>query len=113
MKFLTEKASLKCLHKGVVRNVPSQPWVTIEHESVLVDNDPEMRDIDRCPNRGPHGIKPCGKTLPVRLGYSVFIRIDTHAVCLDNLWGLTDGTPPGVVKYNVIDPGQTFVAGVA
>ena len=113
MKFLTEKASLKCLHKGVVRNKPSQPWVTIEHESVLVDKDPEGRDIDRCPNRGPHGIKPCGKTLPVRLGYSTFIRIDGHAVCLDNLWGLTDGTPPGIVNYNVVDPGQTFVAGVA
>jgi hypothetical protein len=34
-------------------------------------------------------------------------------VCLDNLWGLTDGTPPGVVKYNVVDPAQKFVDGAA
>jgi hypothetical protein len=113
MRFLTEKANLKCLHKGVVRNKRSQDWVTVENHSVLVDNDPESRDIDRCPNRGPHGIKACGKTLKVRQGYSVFIRVDGHAVCLDSLWGLTDGTPPGIVKYNVVDPGQTFVAGVA
>jgi hypothetical protein len=113
MKFLIEKSSLKCLHKGVVRNQASQKWVTIEKQSVLVAKDPEGRDIDRCPNRGPHGIKPCGKTLPVRLGYSVFIRIDGHEVCLDTLWGLTDGTPPGIVKWNVVDVAQTFVAGAA
>jgi hypothetical protein len=113
MKLLTDAASLKCLHMGVVRNKASQTWVTIAEHPVLVDNDPETRDIDRCPNRGPHGIKPCGKTLKVTQGYSVFIRIDGHAVCLDNLWGFTDGTPPGIVKYNVVDPAQNFVTGAA
>jgi hypothetical protein len=112
MKFLNDKASLKCPHKGVVRNQRSQTWVTVEQHPVLVDNDPEGRDIDRCPWRGPQGIKPCGKTLKVRQGYSVFIRIDGHAVCLDNLYGFTDGTPPGF-RYTVVDPGQTFVAGAA
>jgi hypothetical protein len=113
MKFLIDTSSLKCLHKGVVRNKNSQDWVTIEQHAVLVEKDPEGRDIDRCPNRGPHGIKPCGKTLPVRQGYSAFISIDGHAVCLDNLWGFTDGTPPGIVKYNVVDPAQQFVEGAA
>jgi hypothetical protein len=113
MKFLVEKSSLKCLHMGAVRNQASQKWVTIAKSAVLVATDPEGRDIDHCPNRGPEGIKPCGKTLKVHQGYSTFIRISKHAVCIDNLWGLTDGTPPGVVKYNVIDPAQTFVAGAA
>jgi len=112
MEILTEKSSLKCPHKGVVRNKRSQNWVTIENDAVLVDNDPEGRDIDRCPWRGPHGIKPCGKTLKVTVGYSKFIRIDKHAVCLDNLLGFTDGIPPSF-KYNVVDPRQTFVAAVA
>ena len=113
MKFLIDASSLKCLHKGVVRNKPSQDWVTVSQHPVLVEKDPEGRDIDRCPNRGPHGIKPCGKTLPVRQGYSAFIRVDKHAVCLDNLWGFTDGTPPGIVKYNVVDSAQQFVTGAA
>jgi len=113
MKILTQKSSLKCLHKGAVRNEASQHWVTIAKNAVLVATDPEGRDIDHCPNRGPEGIKPCGTTLKVHAGYSTFIRIDKHAVCLDNLWGLTDGTPPGVVKYNVVDPAQTFVDGAA
>jgi hypothetical protein len=114
MKLLTENSSLKCQHKGVVRNKPSQNWVTIEKHSVLVDNDPEGRDIDRCPNRITQaGVNPCRKTLKVNLGYSTFIRIDGHAVCLDSLTGLTDGTPPGSFKYNVVDTRQEFVAGVA
>lgn len=113
MKVLTEKSSLKCLHKGAVRNEASQRWVTVAGNAVLVATDPEGRDIDHCPNRGPEGIKPCGTTLKVHAGYSTFIRIGNRAVCLDNLWGLTDGTPPGVVKYNVVDPAQTFVDGAA
>jgi hypothetical protein len=113
MKFLIEASSLKCPHKGVVRNKPSQKWVTIENRSVLVENDPEGRDIDRCPFHGPPGTKSCGKTLPkVTQGYSAFIRIDRHAVCLDNLLGFTDGVPPGF-KYNVVSPEQNFVAGAA
>jgi hypothetical protein len=48
----------------------------------------------------------------VTQGYSAFIRIDGHAVCLDNLLGFTDGIPPGF-KYNVVDPEQNFVAGAA
>ena len=49
----------------------------------------------------------------MRQGYSAFISIDGHAVCLDNLWGFTDGTPPGIVKYNVVDPAQQFVESAA
>jgi hypothetical protein len=112
MKLLTDKSDLKCEHKGVVRNKPSQNWVTIENNPVLVDNDPEGRDIDRCPFHGPIGTKACAKTLKVTQGYSAFIRIDGHAVCLDNLVGFTDGIGPGF-KYNVVDPEQQFVAGAA
>ena len=113
MMFLTDKSDLKCPHKGVVRNKPSQDWVTIEKNPVLVDNDPELRDIDRCPFHGPPGTKACGKTLlQVVSGYSAFIRIDGHAVCLDNLLGFTDGVPPGF-RYNVVDPEQHFVSGAA
>jgi hypothetical protein len=113
MKLLTEKSSLKCQHMGVVRNQATQHWVTIANQAVLVENDPEGRDIDHCPYRDPAGQKPCLHTLKVHLGYSTFITIGKHAVCLDDLWGLTDGTPPGFVKYIVVDPEQTFVDGAA
>ena len=112
MKLLTEDADLVCAHRGVVKIEPTQRLVTIDGRRVLVETDPEGKEINRCPNRGPH-IKKCGKTLRVRVGYSTFVRIDGRRVCLDNLSGLTNGTPPGVVKYLVRDPGQHLVAGVS
>ena len=108
MRILVEEAILRCGHDGKVKNVPSQEWVRVKGSPVLVDNDPQGRDISMCPNVGIN-IKPCNKTLPVTKGYSTFIRIGGKAVCLDTVEGFTDGTPPGAVKYNVRRPGQTLV----
>jgi hypothetical protein len=112
VKFLTEDAALVCAHRGIVQIEPTQKLVTIDGRRVLVETDPESKEINRCPNRGPQ-IKKCGKTLRVRVGYSTFIRIDGRRVCLDNLSGLTNGTPPGVVKYRVRDAGQQLVLGAS
>jgi hypothetical protein len=112
MRALTEDALLLCDHGGTVHEEVRQAWVTIEGRRVLVDNDPERRSISGCPNTNPFlGLKPCTNTLPVIAGYSTFIKIDGHAVCLDTVTGLTDGTPPGTVKYTVKNPGQTLVGG--
>ena len=108
MRILVKEAILRCGHDGKVENVPSQEWVRVKGSPVLVDNDPQGRDISMCPNIGIN-IKPCNKTLPVTKGYSTFVRIGGKAVCLDSVEGFTDGTPPGGVKYNVRRPGQTLV----
>lgn len=112
MLVLTEDALLKCAHLGVVKNTTSQEFVTVEDRLVLVEPDPASRSIVGCPNVGPT-IKPCTNTLPVRGGYSIFVRIAGHAICLDTVWGLTDGTPPGAVKYQVASPGQEILSGAA
>jgi hypothetical protein len=110
MKWLTEDARLACDHGGRVGNKPSQELVTIDGRKVLVDNDPEGRSISTCPNLNPTaGIKPCKTTLKVIEGYSAFVTIDGHAVCLDTVRGLTDGTPPGTVNYKVLSPGQSLL----
>lgn len=109
MRWLTEDAKLVCKHElGVVGIVPTQPFVTIDGSKVLVEIDPEGRPIGGCPNYGPT-IKPCTTTLKVQEGYSEWLRISGRRVCLDTVTGLTDGTPPGTVKYLVRDPGQQFV----
>jgi hypothetical protein len=109
MFFLTEDADIRCAHfMGKVKIEPSQAFVTVEQRLVLVEKDPEGRPISGCPEVG--AMKPCLHTLAVREGYSEFIRIDAHRVCLDTVTGLTDGTPPGIVTYNVHDPGQPFVS---
>ena len=110
MLLLDDKADLKCLHRGSVKISPSQTWVRIDGRPVLVDNDPESKSISLCPNSGAF-IRPCETTLRVLAGYSDFIRIDGHRICLDTVHGLTDGTPAGVVEYKVFDPGQHFVSG--
>jgi hypothetical protein len=112
MKLLTEDAALVCNHElGRVINQPTQTLVTIGHRQVLVDSDPEGRNIVGCPNIGAT-IKPCQKTLKVEVGYSDWVRIDGHRVCLDTVTGLTDGTPPGTIKYVVRIAGQDLVSEV-
>ena len=111
MRFITEDAKLVCAHElGKVVNQPSQDLVTIQHRRVLVENDPEGRTIQSCPNIGAT-IKPCQLTLIVQVGYSDFMRVDGKRVCMDTVTGLTDGTPPGTIKYKVNDPGQDLVGG--
>jgi hypothetical protein len=107
--LITTDARLVCKHEmGTVSNRNSQGFVTIGGKPVLVDDDPEGRSISGCPNVGAT-IKPCTSTLKVTRGYSELVRIDGHRVCLDEVAGLTDGTPPGTVEYIVRYAGQDFV----
>ena len=109
MKLVTEDADLRCAHQlGRVSIAAGQDWVRIEGRKVLVAHDPVSRSIAGCPNYGPT-IKPCTTTLAVQRGYSTLVRIDGCQVCLDTVTGITDGTPPGTVKYQVRDSGQGFV----
>jgi hypothetical protein len=112
MKLITVDALLTCKHlTGKVQvddrnNI--QDFVTIQGRPVQVENDPEMKRIAGCANMGPT-IKPCTNSLKVYQGYSNFIRIQGRRICLDTVRGLTDGTPPGTVEYEVRRPGQDFV----
>jgi len=107
--WITEDALLVCKHQlGKVSIVPSQDLVSIGSRRVLIDPDPQGRSIGGCPNYGP-AIKPCTTTLQVQQGYSEWIRIEGKSVCLDTVTGFTDGTPPGIVKYIVNQPGQQWV----
>ncbi|MFW5443972.1 MAG: hypothetical protein ACKE51_06675 [Methylococcaceae bacterium] len=112
MQWLTENAILVCAHEaGIVINTTSQNFVRIKNRRVLIKNNPENRTIVGCPNVGP-SIKPCLKTLIATQGYSSFIRINGRSVCLSSISGITDGTPPGTVKYKVNSPGQRLVSEV-
>lgn len=106
---LTEDALLVCAHElGHVHNQPTQSLLTIAGRRVLVEPNPEGKSISGCPNIGLT-IKPCTSTLKVQVGYSAYIRVDGKRICLDTVTGLTDGTPPGTVKYKVRSPGQNLV----
>jgi len=109
MHLMTEDALVVCTHElGIVGIVAGQTLVTIGRRKVLVEIDPQGRPIGGCPNVGP-SIKPCLTTLVIKEGYSSLLRINGKRVCLDTVTGFTDGTPPGVVKYKVNNPGQNLV----
>lgn len=111
MLALTEDAVIVCEHKtGTVKVVPSQDFCCANGRRLLVDDDPEGKSISGCSNVNPAvGIKPCTTTLKVKEGYIDFVRIGGRRVCVATLTGMTDGTPSGLVKYVVRDPGQSFV----
>ncbi len=109
MLWITEDAKLVCPHRGNVTISYSQNFVTIHHRKALVEPDPEGQPILSCPNY-VGATKPCTATLIVQDHYSDFIRIGGKPVCLEKLWGYTDGTPPGQAKYSVQVPGQNLVA---
>jgi len=110
MLILNEMAQLVCLHQlGKVQIDPIQSLVTVEKKRVLVAPDPEGRNISGCPMYGAL-IKPCMHTLKVTEGYSTLVKIEGRQMCLDTVSGLTDGTPPGVVRYKVNFAGQIFVS---
>lgn len=106
MRILTLAGVLRCGHDGKVANRAGQDWVRIAGEPALVATDPEGREISMCPNISTN-TKQCNHTLAVVTGYSGFIRIDGHRLCLDSVDGMTDGVPPS--HYTVRDPGQQFV----
>jgi hypothetical protein len=108
MRCVTLRSVLKCGHDGMVQNRASQTFVTISQVPVLVSDDPVGRSIVACPNYGLN-VKPCTTTRSVRTGYSAFVTVAGHAVCLDVLEGVTDGVDAQVVTYTVRDPRETFV----
>ncbi|MGA7615594.1 MAG: hypothetical protein WBX15_10495 [Thermoanaerobaculia bacterium] len=110
MLLLTEDAAIVCTHElGHVKIEATQDLVTIGLRKVLVERDPENRSISGCPNTAPT-IKPCTMTLTVITGYSPLLLIEGRRICLDEVTGFTDGTPPGVVRYEVRQAGQSFVS---
>lgn len=109
MFLLCERSLVLCDHvTGVVSVVAGQSFVRVTGSPVLVQNDPEGRPIQGCPNVAP-GLVPCLQTLPVERGYSSFVRIAGRPLCLDNLKGLTTGVPPGTFSYTVKNAGQALV----
>ncbi len=110
MKILTKKSVLVCAHElGVVQIAASQHFVRVEGSLALVERDPEGKPIGGCPIVGV-GVFPCTLTLKAQKGYSDFVYIEGKRVCLHSVQGLTNGTPPGTVKYKVSATRQSLVS---
>jgi hypothetical protein len=107
---LTKDGYFLCEHDGRANPKNRQSYVLVNATPVLVHGDPVGRSISGCKNFNPPlGLRPCKTTLKVAQGYSSFIRISGRPICLSAVSGLTDGTPPGQVRYNVHRSGQDWI----
>jgi len=106
MRWMTLDSSSKCGHGGSVSPHAQQRWVTVAKVPVLVMNDPVGRPISKCPNVSTN-LVPCTVCGDVLRGPSAFVRVDGHAVVLDNLLGSTNSVGPST--YFAVDAGQTLV----
>jgi hypothetical protein len=109
MLWITEDAVIRCDHSAsgkLTSFAPLQGWVTIQRRRVLVEPDPEGRPMSGCMMKPPDFL-PCSSTLKVTSGYSTWIKIDNHAVCLSSVVGLTLANPQ--TNYRVHDSGQRLV----
>jgi hypothetical protein len=109
-RVLTGQSVLKCAHMGTVALAPSQDFVRIEGESVLIDPDTVGRPVRACPMATPAN-PPCTKTVNAdrSASFSDFVRIDGRGVCLDTATGMTNWSKLAVIPYSVISPAQDFV----
>jgi hypothetical protein len=106
--MLTLNGHVTCEHMATVRQQAGQTFVQVASSPVLVEPDPIGRPVVACPIP-PVNNKPCTTTRTVEVGYSRFVRIGGHAVCLDTLRGKTNGIMGGEISYLVRRPGQDFV----
>ena len=109
MKFLVQSSLLTCDHgSGVVAIGALQAMVHVNGVAVMVQGDFEAKGIAGCANAGP-SIKPCTTTTAVTKGYSGHVFINNIPVALDDLEGVTDGTPPSTIPFKVRTVSQTLV----
>ncbi|MBX3569841.1 MAG: hypothetical protein KF914_17385 [Rhizobiaceae bacterium] len=104
-----EGCKCRCSH-GMGRSTPksSRPFLRIGGSAVLTVDDMAYNFVSFCPNLGPT-VKPCDTTLPLVTGRSAFVFANDSPIVFDLAQGGTDGVPPGVTTWAVIEPGQTFV----
>lgn len=109
MRVLTEASVMLCAHKtGKVTRLASQFFAHVEGSRILVAGDPAFKPISGCSNVGAT-IKPCTATLVQTAGSSQLLFVGGKPACLDTVRGTTDGTPPGIVEFDVAQPGHALV----
>jgi len=109
MNILIQTSLLTCDHgSGVVAIGTLQSMVFINGVAAMVKGDFEAKGVAGCANAGP-SIKPCTSTTAVNKGYSSHVFINNIPVALDDLEGVTDGTPPSTIPFKVRTPAQYFV----
>lgn len=114
MDFLsTDKARCECQHNGVVELQPSQDWVTVDGEPLLVKGDLDRRPIALCVGGAELvGVTRCHTVATVEdvPSHSRLVEIDGRGVVFSTACGTTDWSNVAAAPWTTKDPGQSWVA---
>lgn len=105
---LTAASTLQCIHKGTLVVQASQQALTVDGQPVLVQADLLAATVAGCTNNNPAaGQAPCLAVTAVSAGLSSTLSVGHQPVVLETAQGLTNGTPPAPVMWQVASAGQT------
>lgn len=105
---LTESATAKCIHSGVIVPKASQAKLTVAGVAVLVSGDMSGKST-ACVNAGT-GIVKCAKVQSEIGVVATKLKVDGKGVLLEGSHGLTTGTVGGVPQtWSVSAAGQSKV----
>jgi hypothetical protein len=109
-RLLVARAVLKCAHMGTVGLEPSQDFVRVDGDLLLVEPDTIDRPVSACPMLTP-GNPPCTRTVNAdrAASFSELVSVEGRGVCLDTATGMTNWSKLAVVPYLVVSPGQDLV----
>ena len=95
LMILSRQSTIECDHGGKL--------VLPEGDAPLSANDVLQASIAACPNEGPT-VRPCQEIASITGGKAQLLADDGSPCLLDSLSGLTDGFPPGSVRFRVTRP---------
>lgn len=109
-QILTAASDLKCAHGGSVDLKPSQGWVRIEGQEILIEPDTVNRPVKACPMATPT-TPPCTKTVnaDAAQSFSEIVKIDGHGLCMATATGMTNWSRMASTPYAVTAPRQDLV----
>jgi hypothetical protein len=107
---LTTDSTLKCVHGGSLVVQASVPVLTAGGPAVLVRADLLAAAISNCTNtNAAAGQTPCLKVTAILTGISTTLTAGGLEVMLETAQGLTNGTPPLPVMWQVSSAGQSVL----
>jgi hypothetical protein len=99
------------MHGGTVQLRASQQRLKVDGQAVLVQGDLMGATVSGCPNNNPAaGQTPCLSITAIIGGIATTLAVNGQPVLLETAKGLTNGTPPAPVLWEVKAAGHTKLA---
>jgi hypothetical protein len=96
---ITEASIVTCIHQAPIQLRASQHKLTVDGHAVILQRDLLGAVVDQCPNTAG---APCTKIISIGSGISTDLVVDGEPAMLETAIGLTDGSPPAPIMWQVL-----------